>query len=296
MSLYTQRLSRHLAAVEQALPDYLPERGHLWDTVAEGMHYACEGGGKRLRPVLVMEFAHLCGGDTEAALPFACAVEMIHSYSLVHDDMPCMDNSPLRRGKPSVHAAFGEDMALLTGDGLLTRAFETMLDPCYLRIAPDRALSAAYTLANGAGIGGMVGGQTIDLQSEGTPISMETLVELQEGKTAALLIAACVMGVQLAGGDEEKVAAARAFGRELGHGFQIVDDILDATADATALGKPVGGDAAAGKSTYVTLLGLEKAKVLAKERTEAALAALDAFGSESEDLRHMTMALLTRDH
>ncbi len=296
MALYTERLSRHLSMVEAALPGYLPERGRLWDTVSEGMHYACEGGGKRLRPVLVLEFAHLCGGDVEAALPFACAIEMIHSYSLVHDDMPCMDDSPLRRGKPSVHAAYGEDMALLVGDGLLTRAFETMLDPKNRQVAPVRALAAAFTLADGAGIGGMVGGQTIDLQSEDKAIPMETLVELQEGKTAALLIAACVMGVQLAGGDNEKIEAARAFGRELGHGFQIVDDILDATADAAALGKPVGGDAAAGKSTYVTLLGLEKAKELAKERTEAALHALDAFGSESEDLRRLATALLTRDH
>ncbi|MBQ8751617.1 MAG: polyprenyl synthetase family protein, partial [Clostridia bacterium] len=152
--------------VEAALPGYLPERGRLWDTVSEGMHYACEGGGKRLRPVLVLEFTHLCGGDVEAALPFACAIEMIHSSSLVHDDMPCMDDSPLRRGKPSVHAAYGEDMALLVGDGLLTRAFEAMLDPKNRQVASDRALAAAFTLADGAGIGGMVGGQTIDLQSE----------------------------------------------------------------------------------------------------------------------------------
>ncbi|MGN1120741.1 MAG: polyprenyl synthetase family protein [Eubacteriales bacterium] len=295
-SLYTERFLSYLQKTEDALKRWLPPSGAPWDTVVHGMQYACEGGGKRLRPLLLLEFCRLCGGEPEDALPFACAVEMIHSYSLVHDDMPCMDNSPMRRGKPSVHAAFGEDMALLVGDGLLTYAFETMLNPALCRVPASRALSAAFTLASKAGIAGMVGGQTMDLESEGHRISPEALWELQEGKTAAMLEAACRMGVQLAGGTAEQELIAERFGQQLGHGFQIVDDILDATADVTTLGKPVGEDAAAQKNTYVTLLGLEKAQSLAAECTKAALSALDVFGTDADELRRLTAALLKRDH
>ena len=295
-ALYTERFSDYQQQIEEALNACLPQPGRPWDTVARGMHYACEGGGKRLRPVLLLEFCRLCGGEPEKALPFACAVEMIHSYSLVHDDMPCMDNSPMRRGKPSVHTAFGEDMALLTGDGLLTYAFETMLDPAACRVPASCALAAAHTLAVKAGITGMVGGQTVDLETEGRRITPDELWELQEGKTAAMLEAACRMGVQLAGGTTAQEQAAERFGQQLGHGFQIVDDILDATADAETLGKPVGEDAEAQKNTYVTLLGLEKAQKLAADCTAAALSALDCFGDAADELRRLTAALLTRDH
>lgn len=295
-ALYTERFSAYQQKIEEALKACLPQSGKPWDTVVRGMHYACEDGGKRLRPVLLLEFCRLCGGEPEDALPFACAVEMIHSYSLVHDDMPCMDNSPMRRGKPSVHTAFGEDMALLTGDGLLTYAFETMLDSTACRVPASRALAAAHTLAVKAGIAGMVGGQTVDLETEGRRITPDELWELQEGKTAAMLEAACRMGVQLAGGTAAQEQAAERFGQQLGHGFQIVDDILDATADAETLGKPVGEDAEAQKNTYVTLLGLEKARKLAADCTDAALSALDCFGNEAEELRCLTAALLTRDH
>ena len=196
--MYTAQLKAHLQAVEQALPVYLPQIDRPWETVADGMHYACTDGGKRLRPVLLLEFCRLCGGDIKAALPFACAIEMIHAYSLVHDDMPCMDNSPLRRGKPAVHKQYGEDMALLVGDGLLTYAFETILSHA-ATVPADRVLSAALELAQSAGIEGMVGGQTIDLQSEGHTITIEQLNTLQSLKTGALLKAACVMGAILGG-------------------------------------------------------------------------------------------------
>jgi geranylgeranyl diphosphate synthase type II len=257
------------------------------------MHYACTDGGKRLRPVLLLEFCRLCGGDVQAALPFACAIEMIHAYSLVHDDMPCMDNSPLRRGKPAVHKKYGEDMALLVGDGLLTFAFETMLSRIE-NIPADRVLSAALELAQSAGIDGMVGGQTIDLQSEGKTISVEQLNVLQSLKTGALLKAACVMGAILGGASSEIRAAAEKFGKEIGRAFQIVDDILDATADATTLGKPVGADAAAEKSTYVTLLGLQKAKEMAQKHTNEAIEALRLFGDDADSLRCLARALLER--
>ena len=296
-AIYTSQLQAHCDRFEAALPAYMPRTDGLQATVARAMAYACEGGGKRIRPVLMMEFCRLCGGDPEAALPFAAAMEMIHSYSLVHDDLPCMDNSLVRRGRPSTHAVVGETMALLAGDGLLNLAFETMLRPENRGSLPaDRVLGAAYALADAAGIEGMVGGQVIDLESEGKPIGLSVLEELQRGKTAALLIASCVMGVRLAGGTAEQEQAARVFGENIGLSFQIVDDILDVTATAETLGKPVGSDAENEKVTYVSLLGLDEARRLAAQRTDEALAVLDAFAADTDSLRRLAQALLTRDH
>lgn len=294
---YSDVLRRHLHAIEERLPTFLPENDARYVPVPEAMAYACAAGGKRLRPVLVMEWCRVCGGDPARAIPFACALEMIHSYSLVHDDLPCMDNSPLRRGKPSVHKAFGETMALLTGDALLNRAFETALSPAAREGVPaSAAADAAFTLAQAAGIGGMIGGQVMDLRCEGQAIDVDTLVALQTGKTAALIMAACRMGAQLAGASAEALAAADSFGRELGLCFQIVDDILDATATEETMGKPVGSDAENEKNTYVSLLGIEGAKALAARRTEAALSALAVFGDEADELRGLTRALLIREN
>lgn len=297
MSIYTNQLQAHCARFEAVLPAYLPATGGLQTVVAEAMAYACEGGGKRIRPVLLLECCRLCGGDPDAALPAAAAIEMIHSYSLVHDDLPCMDNSLLRRGKPSTHAVYGETMALLAGDGLLNLAFETILSPKNRdSLTAECVLGAASALADAAGIDGMVGGQVIDLQSEGKSIDLATLEALQRGKTAALLIAACVMGARLAGATPEQETAARTFGENVGLAFQIVDDILDVTADAAKLGKPVGSDAENEKVTYVSLLGLEEARRLAAQRTAEAVEALSVFGEEADSLRQLALALLTRDH
>lgn len=297
MGIYTQQLQTHCDRFEAALPGYMPKTGGLQTVVAEAMAYACAGGGKRIRPVLVLEFCRLCGGDPAAALPFAAALEMIHSYSLVHDDLPCMDNSPMRRGRPSTHTVYGETMALLAGDGLLNLAFETALNPAYRGNLPaERVLGASSALADAAGIEGMVGGQTIDLQSEGKEIDLSVLEELQRGKTAALLIAACVMGARLAGATPAQEQAARIYGENIGLSFQIVDDILDVTATAEKLGKPVGSDSENEKNTYVSLLGMEQAQELAKQRTQEALEALSIFGDEAASLRRLAEALLTRDH
>lgn len=296
-ALYSDQLTRLCARFEHALPGFLPKTGGRQTTVCEAMGYACKDGGKRLRPVLLLAFCRLCGGDTEAALPFAAAIEMIHSYSLVHDDLPCMDNSLMRRGRPSTHAVYGETMALLAGDALLTRAFEVMLrpDPAH-PLPPEHRLAAAAALADAAGADGMVGGQVIDLQSEGKQIGRDDLEALQEGKTAALIAAACVMGVCLAGGDDRQRAAARAYGHAIGLGFQIVDDILDVTATPETLGKPVGSDAQNEKVTYVSLLGIDGARQLAAQHTRQALSALDAFDGQTASLRQLAEALLTRDH
>lgn len=297
MAIYTNQMQAHCDRFEAALPAYMPATGGLQTVVAEAMAYACEGGGKRIRPVLLLEFCRLCGGDTEAALPAAAAIEMIHSYSLVHDDLPCMDNSLLRRGKPSTHAVYGETMALLAGDGLLNLAFETILSSKNRgSLTADGVLGAASALADASGIEGMVGGQVIDLDSEGKQIDLATLEALQRGKTAALLIAACVMGARLAGATPAQEQAARTFGEGIGLSFQIIDDILDVTADAAKLGKPVGADAENEKTTYVSLLGLDAARRLAEQRTAEAVEALAVFGADADSLRQLAEALLHRDH
>ena len=297
MGIYTNQLQAHCDRFEAALPAYLPATGGLQTVVAEAMAYATADGGKRIRPVLTLELCRLCGGDPAAAMPAAAAIEMIHSYSLVHDDLPCMDNSPLRRGKPSTHAVYGETMALLAGDGLLNLAFETILAPKNRRdLTAEGVLGAASALADAAGIEGMVGGQVIDLASEGKQIDLATLEALQRGKTAALLIAACVMGARLAGATPAQEQAARTFGEGVGLSFQIIDDILDVTADAAKLGKPVGSDAENEKTTYVSLLGLAEARRLAEQRTAEAVEALSVFGDEADSLRQLAEALLHRDH
>ena len=297
MAIYTNQLQAHCDRFEAAMPAYMPATGGLQTVVAEAMAYACADGGKRIRPVLTLEFCRLCGGDPEAAMPAAAAIEMIHSYSLVHDDLPCMDNSPLRRGKPSTHAVYGETMALLAGDGLLNLAFETILSPKNRgSLSAQGVLGAASALADAAGIDGMVGGQVIDLASEGKEIDLATLEALQRGKTAALLTAACVMGARVAGATSAQEEAARVYGENIGLSFQIIDDILDVTADAAKLGKPVGADAENEKVTYVSLLGLDEARRLAQQRTADAVAALSVFGDDADSLRQLAEALLHRDH
>ncbi len=296
MGLYSPTLERYLDLIEADLAKAMPSIDTRQKTVCEAMAYACAAGGKRLRPMLVLSFAALCGGDVQAAAPYACAMEMIHCYSLVHDDLPCMDNSLLRRGRPSTFAKYGEDMALLAGDGLLTRAFEWGLDEQNVaRVGAVKAVKAMQLLADAAGIYGMVGGQTIDLESEGKAIDLAALQELQEGKTGALLRASCEMGAVLGGGNDEQQRAAATYGAALGRAFQIVDDILDVTASEEDLGKPVGADECNEKVTYVSLLGLEGAKALADEQTEKALQALASFGEEAEELRTLTKALLDRN-
>ena len=221
------KLDTYLPMIEQKLEELLPKEHCRYERLIEAMRYSLLDGGKRVRPTLVLEFCRLCGGDVQAALPFACAVEMIHTYSLIHDDLPCMDNDDLRRGKPSNHKAYGEDTALLAGDGLLTLAFATMLSPESLAaVGADCAAEAAFQLASAAGIHGMVGGQEIDLRSEGKAISLETLQEMDEKKTGALILASARMGCALAGADERQRDAAEHYACAIGLAFQIVDDIL----------------------------------------------------------------------
>ena len=289
------KLDTDLPMIEQKLEELLPKEHCRYERLIEAMRYSLLDGGKRVRPTLVLEFCRLCGGDVQAALPFACAVEMIHTYSLIHDDLPCMDNDDLRRGKPSNHKAYGEDTALLAGDGLLTLAFATMLSPESLAaVGADCAAEAAFQLASAAGIHGMVGGQEIDLRSEGKAISLETLQEMDEKKTGALILASARMGCALAGADERQRDAAEHYACAIGLAFQIVDDILDVEGDAATLGKATGSDAENQKSTYVSLLGLETAKQRVKELTHTAVRALEPFGEEGKALADFAKSLASR--
>ncbi len=278
--------------IEQALEDFLPPSvpGDPAGAVREAMRYSLMCGGKRIRPVLTLAFCELCGGEPEAALPFACAVEMVHTYSLIHDDMPCMDDDDLRRGKPANHKLYGEDIALLAGDGLLTKAFETALSH------PDGhvAAEAAKRLARYAGDQGMVGGQCVDLKSEGKEVDLKTLETMDEGKTVALIAAACEMGCIAAGAGERELDAARRCAGGLGMAFQIRDDVLDVLGDSVSLGKNVGVDSIRGKRNYVSLLGVERAQRLVEEYTQQALTALEEFPGDPAFLRQMIRDLADR--
>ena len=287
--------SGYLPAIEAELDRLVPETGCLQRELYRAMRYSLLAGGKRIRPALVLEFCGLCGGDQEAALPFACAVEMIHTYSLIHDDLPCMDDDDLRRGRPSNHVQFGESRAMLAGDALQAAAFEAMLSPESIRAAgAGRAAAAAGVLARAAGAAGMAGGQEIDLAGEGRCVPEDTLREMDRLKTGALIRAAAVMGCTIAGAGRNLIHAADEYASALGFAFQIVDDILDVEGSTEALGKPAGSDSQNEKSTYVSLLGLEKAKAAADELTRKAVEALRQFPGDTAYLADLAETLSSR--
>lgn len=285
----------YVTAIESELQNLMPEKDCLQKELYRAMRYSLLAGGKRIRPVLVLEFCGLCGGNQEAALPFACAVEMVHTYSLIHDDLPCMDNDSLRRGKPSNHIIFGEAQAMLAGDALQAAAFEAMLSPESVQGAgASKAAEAAGILAHAAGADGMAGGQEIDLACVGEKITMKTLQKMDELKTGAMIRAAATMGCVLAGASKVLVHAADEYAAAVGFAFQIVDDILDVEGDAKALGKPVGSDQQNDKRTYVSLLGMENAKHAVAELTETAVKALDAFHGDTGYLVDIAQKLASR--
>ena len=293
MSEAMERLEAHRGRIEDWLRDCFrarEPRGDLYDA----MYYSLMAGGKRIRPVLLLECCRLCGGDVEAALPFAGAIEMIHTYSLIHDDLPCMDDDDLRRGRPTNHKVYGEATAVLAGDGLLTAAFEFMLEPP-AAIPPERALEAAAILARAAGGRGMVGGQVLDMAGEGHAMGLTEVEELQRLKTGALIRAAAEMGCVLAGGSEEQRKAVCRYAERIGLAFQIQDDILDVVGDEATLGKPVGSDAKSEKNTFVTLKGVEECRHLVEKLTEEAVEALSIFGDEGDSLCWLARSLASRE-
>ncbi len=277
-------------ALELALP--APEEGDPAAVVTEAMRYSLLGGGKRIRPALVLAFCELCGGSWREALPFACAIEMVHTYSLIHDDLPCMDDDDMRRGRPTCHKVYGEAMALLAGDGLLTKAFE-----CAAGFEDSRrALAGIQRLAHNAGYAGMVGGQCIDLSSAGKDVDMELLKAMDRGKTVALIRAACELGVIAADGSAESLGSAWVYSECVGMAFQIRDDILDVTGDAKKLGKNTGVDSARDKGNYVSLLGVERAQELVDMYTRKALEALDGCPGDGRFLKDLAMELAGREN
>jgi geranylgeranyl diphosphate synthase type II len=276
--------------VNAGLDKLLPAAGE--SIVCEAMRYSVENGGKRIRPVLTLEFCRLCGGKPEDALAFACAVEMIHAYSLIHDDLPCMDNDNMRRGKPSCHIEFGEANALLAGDALLTLAFETLFNS---RLAPEKIIEAGSLLAAAAGWAGMIGGQVMDLQNEGKTVPLDDLVSTDMKKTGKLIMAAAVLGCIAAGAEENKKTAAADFAGNIGLAFQLVDDILDVTGDEAILGKPVGSDDENQKSTYISTIGIKASQAKVIELTQKAKTALGIFGEDSAFLLNLADSLAKRN-
>ena len=286
------RMKEYISMIDEYLNICLSVPIGKQQVVADAMAYSVGAGGKRIRPVLTLEFCRISGGQPETALPFAAAVEMIHSYSLIHDDLPCMDNDDFRRGKPSCHKAYGEANALLAGDGLLTMAFYMLTQA---ELPPEQIVQAAEVLSNYAGIVGMIGGQVIDLQSEGQAIDEDTLNATYDLKTAALLKAACELGCIAASAGMQKRQTARDYAKNLGFAFQIVDDILDVEGDAQKLGKPTGSDADNDKRTYIALFGMAQAKKRAEEYSEAALNCLRDF-DDCDFLKELTHRLAVRNH
>jgi len=257
-------------------------------TLFDAMRYSLLAGGKRLRPIFVLDFCRMCGGDWTRALPFAAAVEMIHTYSLIHDDLPCMDNDDYRRGKLTNHKVYGEAMAVLAGDALLTAAFKQLVLADY---SSDIKIKAVSVLSDCAGELGMVGGQVLDIQSEERKCTAQEVKDIQSRKTGALIKAACLLGVLAGNGNEEKYNAAEVFAENLGLAFQIRDDMLDVIGNAEELGKATGVDA--DKNTFVQLYGIDQCSVLVKEHTTLALNQLNAF-ADHEFMEKLSLDLVGR--
>lgn len=278
--------------IEEALKKELHEGRELDATLTKSMEYSLMAGGKRLRPILLMAAADACGKDGRAFITSACALEMIHTYSLIHDDLPAMDDDNLRRGKPTNHVKFGAGMATLAGDGLLTMAFEVLTREKNVR--PETILSVIREVSVAAGTSGMVGGQAIDLESEGRRIDLTCLRRMHMGKTGALFRAALRTGAILAGASEKELAALTQYAEAFGLAFQITDDILDVTGSEAEIGKPVGSDRRNEKSTYVTLTSLARAQELADEAVESALSAVEIFGEKASFLQDLVRFLSHR--
>ena len=286
-----ERLKERAAEVDAYLDKYLPVKEKEQKIIYEAMRYSVFAGGKRLRPVLMLETAKMCGGSDEDVMPFACAMEMIHTYSLIHDDLPAMDNDDLRRGRPTSHIKYGEAVAILAGDALLNRAFEVASD---VQGDAERTLKAIRILSASSGTEGMIGGQVMDMEYEGREITLDALRLMHSRKTGAIIRSSCVIGAVMSGANDDEIAAVDEFAKNLGIAFQIQDDILDVEGTEEELGKPIGSDAEENKNTYVSLLGLERAKELMKEYSAKAKDALKPFGERAEFLTDLTDYLTSR--
>ena len=297
-----QEIGYKAGEIEKGIFRFLPEVSGYQKTVIDAMHYSMMAGGKRLRPMLMQETYRLCGGKDDVIWPFMAAMEMIHTYSLVHDDLPAMDNDEYRRGKKTTHVVYGEGMAVLAGDALLNYAFETAAEAFSLCDGEDalanyrKVASALKVLAKKAGIYGMIGGQTADVEAEEMDqVTMEQLLYIHENKTAALIEGSMMIGAILAGADEKLINDMERCARNVGVAFQIQDDILDVTGDEAVLGKPVGSDEKNHKQTYVSLKGVEQSAKDVKELSEEAISILKSCPKDSDFLCALIEYLIYRN-
>lgn len=293
---WSERYPEYCSMIEAALPQYLPPVTLPQGKVCEAMAYSLLNGGKRIRGCLTLAMCELCGGEVQSALPLACAVEMVHAYSLIHDDLPCMDNDDLRRGKPSCHIKFGEGTALLAGDALLTHAFSAASDAYFNGTLPaETVLRCVNQLSRAAGVEGMIGGQVIDTAPEEVPMTPEQLEAMHSMKTGALIRSAAVLGCLAAGAPRDVVMQADLYAAKIGLAFQIVDDILDATEESEKLGKSTS-DADNNKTTYITLYGVEKAREMVRRLVLEADLAVKGTVLDDEMLYELADTLAKRHH
>ena len=283
-----------MKTAEEIVLSYLPAKGGFQHTVTEAMNYSVQAGGKRIRPTIMRETYRLFGGGGEEIEPFMAAIEMIHSYSLVHDDLPAMDNDELRRGKPTTWKVYGEAMAILAGDGLLTYAFETAAKAFPLSRQPEKVGRCIGILAGKAGLYGMLGGQSVDVEMTGQPLSREQLDFIYELKTGALLEASMMIGAVLGGADEEQLKLVRSVAADIGLAFQIRDDMLDVISTEEELGKPIGSDAENNKTTYVTFEGIEGADAAVKRLSARALDTLKKLPGDKSFFTEFVHKMETR--
>ena len=292
--MINKALSSYAESFEKDLCTAFSNKECEYEILYDACGYSLLIGGKRIRPFLINRFYRLCSGNLSGSENFEMAIKCIHTYSLVHDDLPSMDNDDMRRGKPSCHIKFGEANALLAGDALLTKAFSLAAETSKIR--PENVLKAISVLADCSGIDGMIGGQVIDLFYEDKKADENILKTICTLKTGALIKAACKIGAILGGADEDRIKAAENYAEYLGLAFQIVDDILDVVGDQDKLGKPINSDLENNKSTFVTLFGIEKCKKLVEELTEKAKSSLDIFGETADELKALADYLCKRDY
>lgn len=289
-----EMVAKKASEIDAIIEKYLPAEEGYAKTVLEAMNYSIHVGGKRLRPMLMREVYEMFGGRSGVIEPFMAAIEMIHTYSLVHDDLPAMDNDEYRRGQKSTHAKYGHAMGILAGDGLLNYAFETALKA--YDIKPDAGVVRALkVLANKAGVNGMIGGQVVDVESEGQPVNMDVIKYIHENKTAAMIESSMMIGAILAGASDEEIDVIETIGSDVGLAFQIRDDILDVTSTLEVLGKPIGSDEKNNKTTYVSLVGLEQAEKDVEAVSVRALDNLKALSVENDFLTELIRMLITRN-
>jgi len=290
------RLNEYCSVINSNLNTLVPEIETSQKKIYEAMRYSLLIGGKRIRPVLTIAICEMFGGNIDDAIPFACAIEMIHTYSLIHDDLPAMDNDDYRRGVATNHKVYGEGMAVLAGDALLNKAFEVMLSALDDNSNIEKKIKAIQLISNASGTEGMIGGQVIDIESEGKTINYETLKTMHSLKTGALIQASASAGALIAGARQEDIKKIDDYALNLGLAFQIKDDILSEIGDREKLGKNTGNDRENNKSTYVTILGLDESKVFLKKVTDSAIGALKDFGTKAEFLVELANYLLDREN